>query len=300
MRPALTQAGGVGGRHVAKRQTHRTGVEAHHVERSLRRNRIHFIEERVHEVEAADLLGGRFGGAAREPVGAHLRTGGGVDVGVDADDARAAHAHDGDRDVVVAGPHLEVGAEEAGDLHGVAHVARSFLDAADVRVLREALDDGDRDGAARAARHVVEDAGHGDGVGRVGEVAVHALGVGLVVVRGDDEERVGAHRLVAAAHLDLRGRAVGARADDDGHASRDRVDRVAHDGGVLLVRHRGVFTRRAERENGARAAGDLALDEMGEGFEVHASVFVEGRDHGDDGASDVFELHRGSTSETVT
>ena len=80
-----------------------------------------------------------------------------------------------------------------------------------------------RNFAAGAAGDVVKDAGDVDRVRRLGEMAVHALGVGLVVIGGDQQQRVGTHVLILDALFDLGGGAVGTAAHDDGHPASHPV-----------------------------------------------------------------------------
>ena len=150
----------------------------------------------------------------------------GHDVGPHGDDAAAADGQQGQGDVVVAGPEGEVGPHAVGDPHGVGHVAAGLLDAADVGVLRQPLHGLRGDGAAGAAGDIVEDGGDGHRVGHGGEVAVHALLVGLVVVGGDEQQAVGPQLLGPQALLHHGLGAVGASAGDDrGHGPRQRPPR---------------------------------------------------------------------------
>ena len=150
---------------------------------------------------------------------------------------------------------------------------------------------GDGDGAAGAARNVVEEAGDLHPVRRIGEVADHALGIGLVVVGGDKQQGVGPHILVFHALLDLGGGAVGAAAHDDGHPAVHHLDGVGYHGGVLLVAHGGVFSGGAQGEDAVGPGGNLPLQQQGERVEVNAAVLAEGGDHGHDGAGGVVEFH---------
>ena len=158
-------------------------------------------------------------------------------------------------------------------------------------MLGKTLHHGDGDGAAGAAGDVVKDAGDVDRVRRLGEVAVHALGIGLVVIGRDEQQRVGAHVLILDALFDLGGSAVGTAAHDDGHPAAYHLDGVGHHGGVLLVGHGGVLTSGAQGQNAVGPGSDLALQQLGQDFEVYGAVLVEGRDHGDDGTLQMFEFH---------
>ena len=138
---------------------------------------------------------------------------------------------------------------------------------------------GDR--AARAPRHVVEDDRRIDLVGDRRKVAVHALVVRLVVVGGDQQQAVRAHGVIAAALLQLRLRAVGARAADDRNPSVHRLDDAGGDLVVLLVAHRARLARRAQRDDAVRPLLKMPGDQLLEPVKVDAAVLVEGRDQRD-------------------
>ena len=215
----------------------------------------------------------------------------GHNIGVDGDDTAAADAHEGDGDVVIAGVQGEVRSDAVGDLHGVGHIAAGLLDAGDVGVGRQALHYGDGNGAAGAAGDIIEQAGDVHRVRRGGKVAVHALRIGLVVIRGNEQQGVGPHVLVLDTLFHLGGGAVGAAAHDDRHPAVHHLDGVGHYGGILLVGHGGVFAGGTQRQNGVGTGGDLALQQIGQNLEVHAAVLMERSDHGHNGSLQMFEFH---------
>ena len=158
-------------------------------------------------------------------------------------------------------------------------------------MLRQPLHHGHGNGAAGTARHIVEDAGDLHLVRRLGEVAVHALRICLVVVRGDQQQRVSPHVLILDALFDLGGGAVGAAAHDHRHPAVHHPDGVLHHRGVLLMGHGGVLAGGAQGEDAVGPGGDLPLQQSGQRVEVDAPVRPEGGDHGDDGTLQMFELH---------
>ena len=126
---------------------------------------------------------------------------------------------------------------------------------------------------------------------RRGEVAVHPLRVGLVVVGGDQQQGVRAHVLVLHALLQLGGGAVGAAAHDHRHPSVHHLDGMGHHGGVLLMGHGGVLPGGAQGQNGIGARLNLPLQQPGQHLKVDAAVLMIRGDHGDDGACDVLKFH---------
>ena len=216
----------------------------------------------------------------------------GADIRIDGDDAAAAHAEDGNGNVVVAGIEGKVRPDKAGDLHDIAHIPGGLLDPGDVGVFTQLLHHGHGDGAARPPRHIVEDAGNLHGVRRLYEVAEHPLRIGLVVVGGDEEQGVRAHGLVAEAHLLLGGGTVGAAAHHDGDAPVDGPNGPFHHGGVLLMGHGGVLPGGAQNENAVGSRLDLPFQQKVQGVEIHRAVlFPEGRDHGDNGSLQMVKFH---------
>ena len=200
-----------------------------------------------------------------------------ADVRPHGDHARRAQAHHRHDHVVVAGEHAEVVADQPRDLRRVADVAARLLDARDVRMLRQARAARRGDRAAGAARHVVQDDRRIDGIGHRREVAVHALVVRLVVVRGDQQQAVRAHIMIAAALFQLRLRAVGARAADDRDFSVHRLDHAAGDVVVLLVAHGARLAGRAQHDNAVRALLQVPPCQRPERIEIDAAVRVERR-----------------------
>src|ERR1017187_100938 len=125
----------------------------------------------------------------------------------------------------------------------------------------EALEDGEAYLHRATRRYGINDDRQ---VGRPGdrrEVPEEALLARLVVVRRDNEHRVGARLVRKPRELERLGRGVGARARNYGNAPPRELDRRPDHVHVLLVRQRGGFTGRADRDNPVDAAPNLMIDE---------------------------------------
>ncbi len=131
---------------------------------------------------------------ARERGGAHLVHGARRDVGGHRNHAARADAHQLRGRRVVAAQQHEIRARLLQDRLAARHVASGLLDAGDARMVRQPHDRVGLHVARRAARHVVEDDRNAHRVGDRREVAIQAFLGGLVVVRRDDQQRVGARR----------------------------------------------------------------------------------------------------------
>ena len=178
-----------------------------------------------------------------------------------------------------------------GDLHGVGHIAAGFLDAADVGVLGKTLHILHGDGAAGTARDVIEDAGDIHRVGHGDKVAVHTLGIGLVVVGSDEKQTVGPQLLRPEALLQHGLGAVGAGTGDHRDPARRRLDDAAQGGVVLLVGHGGALTGSTQGQDGVGLVLDMPLHQFPELVKIHAAVGVEGSDQGYDGALQIADVH---------
>ena len=127
--------------------------------------------------------------------------------------------------------------------------------------------------------------GHGD------EVAVHTLGIGLVVVGGNEEQAVGPQLLGSEALLQHGLGAVGAGTGNDRYSPRRRLDDAAEGGVVLLVGHGGALTGGAQGQNGVGLVLDMPLHQFTELFKIHTAVGVEGSDQGYDRALQIADVH---------
>jgi hypothetical protein len=117
----------------------------------------------------------------------------GFDVGDDADGARPAHGERREDEAVVAGEHVELLVTGAlDDFRHLVQVAARGLVAQNVRVRGEFDGRIDLDVPSRPAGDVVDDLGQINLVGDGSVVVVHPRRFGLVVVRRDEEQPVGA------------------------------------------------------------------------------------------------------------
>ena len=239
------------------------------------------------------LVGERGGEVAGQARRLELRAQFRGDVGRHRNAAVAAMRHQGERRRVLAGELHEVGS------HGVAlqacarQVGGGVLDADDVVAIVEELlhrlhahvDDG-------ARRDVVDDERDGDRVGHRLEMRIEAALARLVVIGRDHQHRVGAGRLRMLRQLDSLARVVGARPGDDRNAAGRRLDAELHDAGMLLVRQRRRFARRADRHESRRALANLPVHERGESGLVDR-VAAHGRDQRGDGTPEHRNLGSG-------
>ena len=133
---------------------------------------------------------------------------------------------------------------------------------------------------AGAGRHIVEDDRDAAGFGHGGKVGDQAGLAGLVVVRGDHQQGVGAAVGRAGGQGAAVGRVVGAGPRHHRHPVGHRVHRELDGGQLLGVGHGGALAGGAADDNGVGAAGDLVLKDLPQHIEMDASVVVH---RGDDG-----------------
>src|ERR1700691_4448051 len=136
-------------------------------------------------------------------------------VGCYGNDAVSAQGDDGQRDGVVAREDRETFGGLAGDCGDLADVAGSFFYAGDVIDPRQALQRCWLDVDAGAALDAVDDYGDGDGGGNGFVMLIEAFLRGLVVVRGDGEDAVGAQGFQVTSELDYICGVVAAGAGQD-------------------------------------------------------------------------------------
>ena len=264
---------------------------AHHGEGGLDGDGVGVAEEVAEERIPRLVEGAGTGEVALEGEADHLGHLGGDDVRGDGDDALGADGNHGEGKGVVAGENGEVGGNLA-DGGDAVDATAGFLDGADVGVLGEALDDGEGNLLGGAAGHVVEHDGDAE-VGDGGEVAVEALGVGLVVVRGDLKGGVDAEADDFLGEEDGLFGGVGAGAGDDLGLAGDGLDGGLDDLKVVGGAEGGTFASGADGADAGNALFELPLDEGAERAVVNGTVVVEG---GDEGGVDTFERDHGECS----
>ena len=98
----------------------------------------------------------------------------------------------------------------------------------------------------------------------------------LVVIRGDDQDGVGAGPLGMAGERDRLGRVVRARPGNHRYAPARLVDADVDGALVLVVRQRRAFAGRADRNEPVRSGRDLPVDQGAIGGFVDRAI-LEGR-----------------------
>ncbi|GAA0639102.1 hypothetical protein GCM10009535_14740 [Streptomyces thermocarboxydovorans] len=99
---------------------------------------------------------------------------------------------------------------------------------------------------------------------------------GPAVVRGDDQEGVGAGLLGGAGQFDGVAGVGGADAGDDDAPGADRLADRRDQGGLLLVRGGGGFARRTGEDEAVAAPGDEVVGQALGAGEVEGSGGVKG------------------------
>ncbi len=106
----------------------------------------------------------------------------------------------------------------------------------------------------------------------------------LVIIRCDDEDRVGARLFGVLGQTDRFQRIVGAGAGNDRYAPAGRLDAEFDDAAMLGMRERRGFAGGADRNETVAPFGDLPLDVVDEGLLVDGARFGEGGDEGGNGS----------------
>ncbi len=111
-------------------------------------------------------------------------------------------------------------------------------------------------------------------------MAAEALLRGLVVVRGDHQQAVGAGLLGGAGELDAVVGVVGAGSGDDVGAVADRFDHGAYELGFLRIAGGRGLTGGAVDDQAVVACVDQVRGEALGAVEVEGALGGEGSDHG--------------------
>ena len=168
--------------------------QSHFGHRGFDGDGIRFDEVDVHQLEIAIVEAAGFGeiaGTRGMHKASHFR---GNFVGSDGDEAVSTEGDEGKGERIVAGEDEEVCRNLAEDRAHLGDVAGSFFYADDVFDLRKTENGGGFDVDAGAALDAVEDYGESDVGGDGLEVLVEAFLGGLIVVRRDGKDAVGAER----------------------------------------------------------------------------------------------------------
>ena len=165
------------------------------------------------------------------------------------------------------------------ELRHLRDVAARFLHSHDVRMRRELMDSSRQQVDARQRGEVVEEHGHGRGVGDRRVVADERLGRHLVLEesRRAHEHEVGAMlgRALRRAHCRLRRLAAGA--DDERATSRNRLARGDDDAVRFEVVEEHRLAVRPEHDEAGERSGHPALERRAQPPRIDAIVFVERR-----------------------
>ena len=160
----------------------------------------------------------------------------GCDIGSHADHADRADGDEGERERVVAGDDFESVGDDLAELADALDRATGFFDRDDVRAtLGEAGHDVHADVDAAAAGNAVENDRKFGGFCDGAEVAVKALGRGLVVVGGDDEGAVRAGFFGVLGEGDGFVGGIGPGAADNFDPSGGDIDGGLDDVAVFVV-----------------------------------------------------------------
>ncbi len=201
--------------------------------------------------------------------------GGGHDVGPDRDHPPGSQGQKRQGDVVVSAEQTKIVGQVAGDLHRIGDVAAGLLDPADVGVPGQPGHRLHRDRAAGPPGDIVQNHRYVHPVGHIGKMAVHSLGVGLDVVRGDAQKRVRPHFRVLHAFFQLGFGGVGAAARNHRHPARHPVDGVAADRVVLLMAHGGGFPGGTQHQDSVGSLFNLPVNQLAQPFKMYRPVRME-------------------------
>jgi hypothetical protein len=139
-----------------------------------------------------------------------------------------------------------------------------MLDADEIRrAILEGLQRVERHADGRAARYVVHHPGHIVSRRELEIIGDEAALRRPDVIRGDDQQRVGARGKRMLRERSAFRERLRARRGDHGHAATRRLDGERHEPVALVGRQGRRLGRRAVDENAVRALRDLELDELG-------------------------------------
>ncbi|OBQ35412.1 MAG: hypothetical protein AN484_26240 [Aphanizomenon flos-aquae WA102] len=184
----------VGLGHLAKGQADFVRTDdagAHHA--MLHGYRVRFDEQRLEDVGQLIVQDLRFGELLRARELGELRHRAGDEVGRDRDDALGTDLGEGQGQGIVAAEDDEFWVRLAHEARGLLDLATGFLDADDVRMLLPEAQgglDGDLDAAATGDG--IKDDRLRRGFGEQGKVTEEPFPAGLIILRGDEQERIGA------------------------------------------------------------------------------------------------------------
>ena len=195
----------------------------------------------------------------------------------DRDDAHAAQRQQRDGDIVVSAIHDKIVAQKPRYLAGIRDIAAGLFDAHDIAMLAEPRYHIHGNRAARTPRDIVENDGRARDIRRLREMAIHSLGIRLIIIRRDAEQSICPHLGVFDALVHLRARGVGAAADDHRNAPCHMVDGELANLRVLFMRRRRVFARRPHHQNAVCSVFNMPIQKLSELSEIHAAILCKRR-----------------------
>ena len=185
----------------------------------------------------------------------------------------AADLGEGQGQGVVAAEDDEFRIGLAHETRGLLDLTAGFLHTDDVRVLLAEAQGGlDGNLDAAAARDGIQDDRLRGGFGEQGEVTEETFLAGLVIIRGHEQEGVGAGFVGTLREVEGFGRGVGARAGHDRDAASGELDRLADDFDVLVVVEGGGLAGGADGDQAVDAVLDLEFDQLLQVIPGHRSI----------------------------
>src|SRR5579864_2170542 len=260
------------GRRHHQRQSHVGSAFTQEISREFDRRRAGLGEERVVQRQQAPVDLHRALHVALFPALMHVGAGARRHVGGDGDAAIAALDAKRQRGVVLAGQHAEFGADLVARAQGAHEVVGGVLNAHHVWELCEPRHGGDAHVDGHAARNVVDDDRQIDRVVDRLEMLIEPLLSRAIVVRIDDQRRIGARLFRVAREVDRFLGRVRSGAGDHGHPPLRHLDAKLDDTLVLVVAQGRRFARGAAGHERLGPLLDLPQDEGLKSLVVDRSV----------------------------
>ena len=215
-------------------------------------------------------------------------------VGKNGNDALAAHSHQRQSQVVLAGVHSQLVAAQGHGVDGGSHIAVGFLGSHNVGVLGK-LQIGLRlNVAAGAGRHIIQDNGGVHPVSHIGKVADQTALGGLVVIGGHHQQAVSAALFRGLSQLYRIHGVVAAGTGDNRYPVVDVLNGEIQHLAMLVVVQGSGFTGGAAGNNGVGALFDLKFNKPCQLIVIDLAILVHGGDNGNAGAGKNGLFHIGS------
>ena len=166
--------------------------------------------------------------------------------------------------VIIAGVDRKIIARRCAQTQDRREIAARLLHADDARMLRKLRIRLRLDADPRTRRHIIENCRNADAVCNLRIVGNETILRAFVVVRRDEEERIGTDLFGILRQLDRVGRLIRARACNNGNAAAHLLHGIADCLTMLCIRHRRRFARRPRDDDGIRPARNLILNDTSE------------------------------------